>query len=248
MPQSKKGNFLIVIPARYDSTRFPGKPLAKIIDKTMIQMVWETCVKASTKENVVVATDDIRITKHCQDIGMNYILTSKNCKTGTDRVIEVSKKTKYDFYINVQGDEPLISENDIKKAIVSFNVNKHYIINCMTKVVNVEEFKNINVPKVVINKNNELLYISRSPIPISKNNKFQKAYKQVCIYCYPREILLVPNIFNKKGRIETIEDIEIIRFLELGYTIKMLELKKSTLAVDTPSDLRRVRKIVKNRR
>ena len=248
MPQSKKGNFLIVIPARYDSTRFPGKPLAKIIDKTMIQMVWETCVKASKKENVVVATDDIRITKHCQDIGMNYILTSKNCKTGTDRVIEVSKKTKYDFYINVQGDEPLISENDIKKAIVSFNVNKHYIINCMTKVVNVEEFKNINVPKVVINKNNELLYISRSPIPISKNNKFQKAYKQVCIYCYPREILLLPNIFNKKGRIETIEDIEIIRFLELGYTIKMLELKKSTLAVDTPSDIIRVRKIVKNRR
>ena len=248
MLQNKEGNFLIVVPARYNSSRFPGKPLAKIIDKTMIQMVWETCVKASTKENVVVATDDIRIIKHCQDIGMNYILTSKNCKTGTDRVIEVSKKTKYDFYINVQGDEPLISENDIKKAIVSFNVNKDYIINCMTKVVNVEEFKNINVPKVVINKNNELLYISRSAIPISKNNKFQKAYKQVCIYCYPREILLLPNIFNKKGRIETIEDIEIIRFLELGYTIKMLELKKSTLAVDTPSDLRRVRKIVKNRR
>ena len=116
----------------------------------------------------------------------------------------------------------------------------------MTKVVNVEEFKNINVPKVVINKNNELLYISRSAIPISKNNKFQKAYKQVCIYCYPREILLLPNKKKKKGRIETIEDIEIIRFLELGYTIKMLELKKSTLAVDTPSDLRRVRKIVKN--
>tara|TARA_B110000858_G_scaffold30366_1_gene33145 strand:- start:1878 stop:2624 length:747 start_codon:yes stop_codon:yes gene_type:complete len=248
MLQNKEGNFLIVVPARYNSSRFPGKPLAKIIDKTMIQMVWETCVKASTKENVVVATDDIRIIKHCQDICMNYILTSKNCKTGTDRVIEVSKKTKYDFYINVQGDEPLISENDIKKVIVSFNVNKNYIINCMTKVVNVEEFKNINVPKVVINKNNELLYISRSPIPISKNNKFQKAYKQVCIYCYPREILLLPNIFNKKGRIETIEDIEIIRFLELGYTIKMLELKKSTLAVDTPSDLRRVRKIVKNRR
>ncbi len=248
MLQNKEGNFLIVIPARYNSSRFPGKPLAKIIDKTMIQMVWETCVKASTKENVVVATDDIRIIKHCQDIGMNYILTSKKCKTGTDRVIEVSKKIKYNFYINVQGDEPLISEKDIKKAIVSFNENKNHIINCMTKVVNVEEFKNINVPKVVINNNNELLYISRSPIPISKNNKFQKAYKQVCIYCYPREILLLPNIFNKKGRIETIEDIEIIRFLELGYTIKMLELKKSTVAVDTPQDLYRVRKIVKNRR
>ncbi|MDC3144456.1 3-deoxy-manno-octulosonate cytidylyltransferase [Pelagibacteraceae bacterium] len=248
MLPSKKNNFLIVIPARYNSTRFPGKPLVKIKDKTMIQMVWESCVMSSSVDNVVIATDDSRIAKHCEKVGMNYVLTSKKCKTGTDRLIEVAKKHTYDFYVNVQGDEPLVSDNDIRKVIEFHKKNKNQIVNCFTKIKDKKEFMNLNVPKVVINKKNELIYISRSPIPINKKNEFKKAYKQVCIYCFPRSVLLRKGIYNKKSNVEKVEDIEIIRFLEYGDKIKMLELKKTTVAVDTPSDLTRVRKIVQNRR
>jgi len=245
MHQSKKNEFLIVIPARYNSSRFPGKPLSKIGTKSMIQMVWEACVKASNRNSVIIATDDKRIEDHCKKNDMNYILTSKHCLTGTDRVIEVARKIKCEFYVNVQGDEPLISKHDIKKAISFYKKNNSNVVNCMTEIKDEKDFRSINVPKVVVGKDNNLMYMSRSSIPSNKKNDFTKSYKQVCIYCFPYKILNKKDIYNKKTDIEKIEDIEILRFIENNINVKMLKLSSSTVAVDTPSDLNKVRKIVR---
>ena len=239
----KKNNYLIVIPARFNSKRLPGKPLLKILGKTMLTRVWESCVKVDGKEKVLVATDDRRIALHCKEKGMNYVITSKLCKTGTDRIIEVSKKIRRDFYINVQGDEPLVSSSDIKKIIKAYSNNSSYIINGMSRIQFEEDFRSLNVPKIVTDKENNLLYISRSPIPITKKNLFQNAYKQVCIYAFPRKILMNKNLFNKKSNLESIEDIEILRFVENGFRVKMVKLSNNSVAVDTIKDLRKVRKI-----
>jgi 3-deoxy-manno-octulosonate cytidylyltransferase (CMP-KDO synthetase) len=113
-----KKKIVIIIPARFNSTRFPGKPLAKILGKSMILRVWEKCIKVISKNFVYVATDDKKIADHCQLHGINYLMTRKNCKTGTDRVIEVAKKIQSDLYLNVQGDEPLINIKDIKLFLI----------------------------------------------------------------------------------------------------------------------------------
>ena len=239
----KNGNYLIVIPARFDSTRLPGKPLLKIHGKTMLNRVWESCIQVSGKDKVLVATDSERIARHCKEVGMNFLMTSSKCKTGTDRVIEVSKKIKRDFYINVQGDEPLVSTLDIKKIIGFYNNNRSYIINGMSKINTEKDFININVPKIVTDNDSNLLFISRSPIPITKKKVFKNAYKQVCIYAFPRDFLIKKNLFNKKSKLESIEDIEILRFLENGFKVKMIKLSNKSVAVDTLQDLNKVRKI-----
>ncbi len=240
MLQFKKNDFLLVIPARYNSSRFPGKPLAKINSKTMLQMVWEKCVKAVGEVNVLIATDDERIGNHCKLNNMHFSLTSKKCLTGTDRLIEIANKIKRKFYINVQGDEPLVKPTDIKKIIRESFKNPKLIINGMCQITNKDEFTNLNVPKLVTNKDNYLLYMSRASIPANKKNKFTRAYKQVCIYSFPRNVLKSKKILNKKTSLEKIEDIEILRFLENGFKIKMIELSRDSIAVDTPSDLRKV--------
>ena len=119
-------DFLLVIPARYKSSRFPGKPLIDINGKSMLRRVWEKCVESSSEKNVIIATDDARIEEHCLQFGMNSIMTSENCLTGTDRVAEVAKKIDADFYVNVQGDEPLINPRDIEAVVRAFNEDPSY--------------------------------------------------------------------------------------------------------------------------
>ncbi len=239
----KNISYLIVIPARFNSTRLPGKPLLKISGKSMLNRVWESCIKVDGKEKVLVATDDQKIAQHCRELGMNFLFTSKLCKTGTDRIIEVSKKIRRDFYINVQGDEPLVSSADIRKIIESYNKNKSFIINGMSKIKSDKDFRSFHTPKIVTDNKSNLLFISRSPIPITKKNQFKNAYKQVCIYAFPRNVLTNKKLFNKKSNLENIEDIEILRFIENGYKVKMIKLSDKSVAVDTIKDLRRVRKI-----
>ena len=143
----------IVIPARYKSSRLEGKPLKNIQGKKMIQMVWEQCSKSLDKNKIFIATDDRRIEEFCKSNNMNTVMTSKNCLTGTDRVYDFSKKNKFDIYINIQGDEPLIDPKDIKKII---NLSFKYpdsILNGMTKITNETEYKSKNIPKVVTDKN-----------------------------------------------------------------------------------------------
>lgn len=237
--------YILVIPARYKSSRFPGKPLFKFFDKSMIQLVWENCTKVVNANDVYVATDDIRIKNHCLQNNIQVIMTSANCKTGTDRVYEVSKIVKSKIYINVQGDEPLLKPIMIKNFINFALKNKNNIVNAMTNITNIQEYESKNIPKLICTPENFLIYMSRAPIPGSKNKKFLKTKKQVCIYSFPYDKLRKFGSQKTKTPLEKIEDIEILRFIELGEKIKMFNVSKGTIAVDTPDDAKKVFKLLK---
>lgn len=230
----------IIIPARYQSSRFEGKPLAPIHGIPMIKRVWSQCAKAINEENVYVATDSNRINDFCAAEGIRSIMTSKNCLTGTDRVFEASQKIDADLYINVQGDEPLIDPLDIKKVIAESIENPGEVINAMAKISDENDFRSSGVPKVICDTKQNLLFMSRAPIPTNKNNDFVDAYKQVCIYAFTKQSLELFAEHTTKTPIENIEDIEILRFLEMGIKVKMIEVSQSSIAVDYPKDIERV--------
>ena len=236
----------IVIPARKKSTRFPNKPLAQILGKSMIERVWTQCIKALPKENVYVATDSNDINLFCTSLGIKTIMTSEKCQTGTDRVNEAAKKLKQNIIINVQGDEPLVSPEDIKKVIRFAIKNPNEIFNAMCPIDNEEDYRSLSVPKVIFSKSNQLLYMSRAPIPHNKLGTFKKAWRQVCIYSFPKFAL---NKFSqkKKTELELIEDIEILRFLELGFKVKMIKVSNSSIAVDHPEDIKKVESEINKR-
>ena len=213
----------VIIPARFNSSRFPGKPLVKLCGKEMILWVAEICAKAVDISNVFIATDDNRISNVVTKSGFQAILTSPNLLTGTDRVAEASKNLDYEVFVNVQGDEPLIEPDDILKAIELKSLYPESVINSYCLINKNENPNNLNIPKVVMKENNDLIYISRAKIPQSKNNKDQINNKQVCIYSYNNNDLDKFLNYGRKSRTENIEDIEILRFFELNINIKMFE-------------------------
>ena len=172
-------------------------------------------------------------------------MTSKKCLTGTDRIAEVAKKIKRDFYINVQGDEPYCNPNDIKKIIKYAKKNPNQIINGFTEIKDKKLFYSPSIPKVVFDNNLNLIFMSRSPIPSNKKKQFIKAWRQVCIYSFSYQSLKNYTSVKKKTVLESIEDLELNRFLELGYQVKMLKMSNKSIAVDTKEDLIKVRKFVK---
>ena len=231
----------VIIPARFNSSRFPGKPLIKLCGKEMILWVAEICSKAVDISNVFIATDDNRISNLVSKNGFQAILTSPDLLTGTDRVAEASKNLDYEIYVNVQGDEPLIDPIDILKAIELKSNYPESVINSYCSIPLNENPNNLNIPKVVMKENNDLIYISRAKIPKSKNNDEDQIYKkQVCIYSYNNSDLDKFLSYGRKSRTEKIEDIEILRFFELNINIKMFEASKSSLAIDVPEDVQRV--------
>ena len=224
----------VIIPARYKSTRFPGKSLIDINGKPMIIRVVEIACKAVGKENVFVATDDERISDVIEDYGYNYIMTT-DCPSGTDRVAQASRLIEADIVLNVQGDEPLLNPNDIERVIEHKKKHMDSVINCMSKIDS-EEANNVNTIKVVTNFNNDLIYMSRSPIPATKVGLSDNTYKQVCIYAFTKEQL--EKFYKmKKTLLELDEDIDILRFLEMGINVKMIETFGTTQAVDVPQDV-----------
>ena len=234
-----------IIPARYKSSRFPGKPLADINGKPMIWWVYDNAKKVKEITELYVATDDQRIRQKCKDLKINVIMTSNKHKTGTDRVAEVAKKIKADIYINIQGDEPLIKPRTIKAAIKPFLKDKNInVTNLMTKIKKEEELIDSTVPKVVVNDKNQGIFLSRSPIPYPKGYNDDGYYKQVCVYGFTPKAL---NFFfkSKRGKIEKVEDIEILRFIENDFIVKFVKIKQDTVAVDTKKDLEIVKKILK---
>jgi len=235
-----KNKFVIIIPARFESSRLPGKPLVDLCGKSMIQRVWEQCCFALPKELVYVATDSLKISEHCQALGIQTVMTPSSCLTGTDRVYEAAKIIEADIYINVQGDEPLINPNDIKKIIATSNCNPKNIVNAMCPITCEEDFYSSTVPKVVVRPDGRLLYMSRAGIPTDKKQKFISAKKQVCIYAFPKASLENFANVQSKTPLEEVEDIEILRFLELGYEINMIEVSSSSVAIDIPADIARV--------
>jgi 3-deoxy-manno-octulosonate cytidylyltransferase (CMP-KDO synthetase) len=230
-------DYILVIPARLQSTRLPNKLLIKINKKTVLERVWEKCVKAVGKNKVYVATGDKKILDFCKIMKINTVLTSKNCLTGTDRIYEVSKKIIARIYINVQGDEIFVRPKSIKKVINYCKKNRNnFVVNAYTDIKNEEEFRSSSVPKIIIDNKNNLLFVTRSPSPTNKKFNFIKAFKQVCIYAYPRNSLLKLKK-NKKGFLERIEDIEILRFVENGIKVKMIKVQGSELAIDEKKDV-----------
>lgn len=233
-----------VIPARYASTRFPGKPLADICGKPMIWWVYQQAKKVKELDEVYVAIDDERIQDVCERLGMEYIMTSSKHPTGTDRVAEVARKIVADIYVNIQGDEPLINPDSITKVITPFIENKKIqVTNLMCKIKNPVDVTNCTIPKVITNKDNRGIFLTRTPAPYPKGSLDFFYYKQVCAYGFRKESL---ELFSNtpRGTIEIIEDIEILRFIENNIFVQFIEVDSSTVAVDTEKDLEIVRQIV----
>lgn len=236
-----------IIPARYKSTRFPGKPLAMIAGKPMVIRVAERVAQALGKENTVIATDDERICQLANEFDYTSIMTSKSAPTGTDRLAEVALKMPADIYINVQGDEPTVEPSDIELVAAQKKLFPQMVINAMTLLGPGEDPADLTIPKVVVNRCNELIYMSRSPIPGVKeiNKKSPTYWKQVCIYAFTSQELRAFADFGRKSHLEEYEDIEILRFFDLGIRVKMVETSSTTIAVDLPEHVLKVERYLK---
>jgi 3-deoxy-manno-octulosonate cytidylyltransferase (CMP-KDO synthetase) len=241
-----------IIPARFASTRFPGKPLADILGKTMIQRVYEQCLKCKSLTHVVVATDDKRIADAVENFVGDVVITSSRHQSGTDRCAEAAKKIggSFDCIINIQGDEPVIQPQQITQVIRLFSKETVRIGTLVKRISSVNELQDISEVKVVLNKNNEALYFSRSPIPFVRNHKLSQwlkhvtFYKHVGIYGYRpdvlKEIVRLP-----VSKLEKVEQLEQLRWLENGYTIKVAETKFESFSVDHPSDIEIIKQKLK---
>jgi 3-deoxy-manno-octulosonate cytidylyltransferase (CMP-KDO synthetase) len=228
---------VIVIAARFRSSRFPGKPLAPIAGMPLIQHVHQRCMLVRGIDGVYVATDDERIAAACAGFDAACLLTSPACLTGTDRVWDAAQQIAADVYVNVQGDEPLVRPSDIERVIAASRAAPNRVFNAMCPLRGPDEYRSPHVPKVVVRPDGRLLYMSRAAIPTDKAASFCGGFKQVCIYALPRAALAAFAGAGGKTPLETIEDIEILRFLELGFEVHMLEVSGSSVAVDRPEDI-----------
>jgi len=236
LSELKKQRTVVVIPARYKSSRFPGKPLAKINGKEMILHVAEKAKDAVGIENVYIATENQKIAILCKSAGYNIVFTSDSCLTGTDRVAEAAKEIDADIFINVQGDEPMIDPNDILRVIAEKKNNPASVINCVSKLHSDEKAEDKKIPKMVFDCEKNLLYCSRSAIPGNKDNGSNMFYKQVCIYAFSKS-QLEKFSQEEKTPLENEEDIEINRFIEKGIGVKLVEVNNVSYAVDYPEDI-----------
>ena len=237
--------YIVVIPARYKSKRLHGKPLKKINGVPMIVRTYNQCLKAVPPNKIFVATESLKIKNVCDKYSIQTILTSDTCLTGTDRVAEVSKKINSDLYINVQGDEPFFNPLDLKKLINQAIKNPKEIINGYTEIKDEKLYNSSSIPKVIFDKKGYLLYMSRGQIPSNKDKQFVKGWRQICAYSFPKKLLEIFSKNKKKTTIENIEDIEILRFLELGFKVKMIEMSNKSISVDTIDDLEKAKLYLK---
>jgi 3-deoxy-manno-octulosonate cytidylyltransferase (CMP-KDO synthetase) len=230
---------VLVIPARYQSSRLPGKPLIPLVGISMIRRTFHRCAEVFPREHIYVATDDQRVFDHCREANINVLMTPQSCMTGTDRVACVAREISADVYVNVQGDEPVAEPDDISAVIEAARAYPGEIINGYCPIETEALFRSPTVPKVVTREDGRLLYMSRSPIPTDKAHGFLVARRQVCIYAFPRAALFRFAASTAKTPLEQIEDIEILRFLETGYEVRMIPLSSRSVAVDTPDDVAR---------
>lgn len=233
---------VVLIPARYSSSRYPGKPLVELLGKPMILWVAKLASKAVPLTDVYVATDDEQIAKVVREAGFGVVMTSSSCLTGTDRLAEAAKQVEADIYINVQGDEPLAASEDIVRIAEYKKANMDVVVNGFSFVGEQEDVDSVNIPKVITNEKNKLVYMSRAALPAFKDvvNTPERYKKQVCIYAFTAQELAAFANFGRKSELEHSEDIEILRFLELGIDIHMVETAPGSLAVDAPEDVEKV--------
>jgi len=244
--------FIGIIPSRYQSSRFPGKALADVSGKSMIQRVYEQASKAASLSKVVVATDDERIEQHVKDFGGEVVMTSASHKCGTDRCYEAVEKLNaddWDVVINIQGDEPFIHPGQIDEVAGRFSRRNTSVqsdevgIATLIKQINTtEELLNPNLPKVIINKNKEAIYFSRTPLPFIKSKdqsewlKSQDYYKHIGIYGYKLNVLQqIARL--EQSPLEIAESLEQLRWIENGFKIRTAITDYESKGIDTPEDL-----------
>ena len=232
---------VIVIPARYGATRFPGKSLARIQGRPVIQWVWEAASRSRLTEQVVIATDDDRIADTAAKFGADVVMTKKSHCSGTDRMAEVADKISAQLYINVQGDEPLLSAAAVDDLIRAMMESPRVPIGTLAHRIESEvEWRSPEVVKVVCNRHREALYFSRSPLPFQRAFNAQgKLLRHVGIYAF-RARALADFVSLKPSPLEIAESLEQLRALENGMVIQVIETKYRCLGVDTPADLARV--------
>lgn len=239
-------SYIVVIPARYESHRLPGKPLINLCGVPMIIRTYRQCIKAVPENLVYVATDDDRIREACEKEGINVVTTSINCLTGTDRVAEVAQIIEADTYINVQGDEPIFNPDDLKTLIKAASKYPQEVINGYCSISDERLFYSASVPKLVMRPDGRLLYISRAAIPSNKKFRFEKSWRQVCAYAFPKYALQAFASIKTKTELEAIEDIEILRFLEMGWDVRMVPMSDISVAVDNPEDVIRAEEAIRS--
>ena len=236
-----------IIPARYASTRFPGKPLVDIHGKTMIKRVYEQAKKTTLLSDVYVATDDARIFDHVVGFGGKAMMTSEHHRTGTERCHEVVTKLQaenvpIDVAINIQGDEPFIHPEQIDMLATCFSNPDVHIATLIKKIIHADELSDANTIKVVVNKLNDAIYFSRTAIPFMRDKyhetwiNFHTYYKHIGIYAY-RTVTLTNITALPPGSLETAESLEQLRWLENGYHIHTLLTEFESHSVDVPADL-----------
>ncbi|MCK4653435.1 MAG: 3-deoxy-manno-octulosonate cytidylyltransferase [Candidatus Cloacimonetes bacterium] len=256
---------IAIIPARYESTRFPGKPLVKLGTKYIIQHVYERALSSGLFDDVIVGTDDQRIFEAVESFDGKVTLTGKQHKSGTDRIAEVCRKLPYyqdvEIVVNIQGDEPFIAKEPLKKLIDVFNDPKIEVASLMHKLT--KDFKNPNIVKVVCDKDNFALYFSRSLIPFNfithpapRNLQLETRtphpaprtpqpvfYRHIGVYAFRKEALL-KFVELPVSKLEQVEKLEQLRLLENGIRIKMIETDYEGCDINTPEDLEKAKKML----
>lgn len=237
--------FLGIIPSRYQSSRFPGKPLADLCGKPMIWWVYQQAIKASSLDDLIVATDDQRIAEACKKYGMKYIMTSPDHDSPTSRMYEVATKMRYDYYVFIGGDEPLIEPDAIDAVTEEAKRTGMDCVNAMTIIKSAPEVIDVTNLKVVTNTKGNLIITTRSPLPYPKGGLDFDYMKFVGIAAYSSKAL---TLYNEapKSKLEILEGCDLIRFIDQEIPVRMVEVTCKTVSVDTPKDLEIVRSIIGN--
>lgn len=240
-----------IIPSRYGSTRFPGKPLVPIAGKPLLQWVIEGARTSRRLKEICVATDDERIAALARQCGVRAIMTDSELPTGTDRIHQAAKDLSADVVVNIQGDEPLIDGALLDKLVEPFETDANLEMATLGRALDDESLQSVNTAKIVVNARDEALYFSRFPIPYSRNKvamgqAISAALKHIGIYAYRREFLAR---FCAAGtaQIEHAEGLEQLRALYLGARIKVVRVEHDSWGVDTPDDVQKIERIIRNR-
>ena len=233
-----------VIPARFASTRFPGKVLASIAHRPMLQHVYERAAQARYLSSILIATDDERICEVARNFGARVRMTRSDHPSGTDRVAEAASVESCDIVVNIQGDEPLIDPAAIDAAVLPLVHDDAIRMSTLSKrIENPDEIADPNVVKVVTDRQGDAIYFSRCPIPFHRDSSASAYYKHIGLYVYRRDFLLrYPSL--PAGPLEQAERLEQLRALENGYPIRVVETEYESLGVDTPRDLERVTRLL----
>jgi len=247
---------IVVIPARLNSSRLPNKVLLELKGKTVVQRVYEQCLKAQNIDEVYVATDSLEVQNSCKNFTHNIIMTKDTHESGTDRIAEAVQNIECNVVINVQGDEPFMDPSLIDELVNSFENTSTKMVSAMHKIKYVAELKNHNVVKVTVDKNSEALYFSRSIIPHHRDDwesllshhetipEPLRFFRHLGIYGYTKEFLLEYSKM-KPTYLERLEKLEQLRVLENGYKIKMIETDYNSIGIDTKEDYEKALELLK---